>query len=116
MNIQHIGTGARMSEAVIHGGTVYLAGQVAIGATIEEQTRAVLGQIDALLAQAGTSKAHLLRALIWLPDISDFGGMNAVWDDWIAGVTPPARATGEVRLAAREYRIEIIITAALPSA
>ena len=116
MDIQHIGAGARMSEAVIHGGIVYLAGQVALGATVEEQTRTVLGQIDALLAKAGTSKAYLLRAMIWLPDISEFGAMNAVWDDWIAGVTPPARATGEVRLAAPEYRIEVIITAALPSA
>ncbi len=116
MDIHHIGTGARMSEAVIHGDTVYLAGQIALGSTVEDQARAVLSQIDTLLAQAGTSKAHLLRAVIWLADIADFGAMNIVWDDWIAGVRAPVRATGEVRLAGPEYRIEIIITAALPSA
>lgn len=113
MTIRRIEPGPRMSQAVVHDNMVYIAGQVgAPGASVTEQTRAVLGQIDALLAEAGTDKSRILTATIWLADIATFGEMNAVWDNWIDQANPPARATGEVRLAAPQYKVEIIVVAA----
>lgn len=113
MTITRIETGPRMSEAVIHGDTVYLAGQVGEGDSVTTQTRFALDEIDRLLGLAGSSKAHILRATIWLADMADFAEMNAVWDGWIADVAAPARATGEARLATADYKVEIIITAAV---
>ncbi|WP_088182937.1 RidA family protein [Sphingobium sp. Z007] len=113
MTITRIETGPRMSEAVIHGDTVYLAGQVGEGDSVAGQTQFALDEIDRLLGLAGSSKAHILRATIWLADMADFAGMNAVWDAWIADVAAPARATGEARLATADYKVEIIITAAV---
>jgi len=102
-----------MSQAVVHGGVVYLAGQVgAPGASVAEQTRAVLAQVDRLLAEAGSDRSRLLSATIWLADIADFAEMNSVWEAWIDPANPPARATGECRLAAPEFKVEIIVTAA----
>ncbi len=113
MTVRRIEPGPRMSQAVVHGNTVYLAGQVgAPGASVAEQTRAVLGQVERLLAEAGSNKSRILSATIWLADIADFAEMNAVWDAWIDPANPPARATGESRLAAPEYKVEIIVTAA----
>lgn len=113
MTIRRIEPGRRMSQAVVHGDTVYLAGQVgAPGESVVAQTRAVLAQIDRLLAEAGSDKSRILTATIWLADIADFAEMNSVWDDWVDPANPPARATGESRLAAPEYRVEIIVTAA----
>ena len=111
--ITRIQPGARMSEAVIHGNTVYLAGQVGEpGDDVTAQTKTTLAEIETLLAQAGTDKSKILMATIWLADIADFAGMNRVWDAWVSQTAPPARATGESRLAAPEYRVEIIIVAA----
>ena len=90
MSIVRLDKGARMSEAVIHGNTVYLAGQVAEGADVATQTRAVLANIDALLARAGSSKANILSATIWLADMADFAEMNSVWDAWVDKENPPA--------------------------
>jgi enamine deaminase RidA (YjgF/YER057c/UK114 family) len=113
MTIARIDAGPRMSQAVIHGDTIYLAGQVgAPGESVTRQTQAVLAQVDALLARTGSDKDHLLSATIWLADMVDFAEMNAVWDAWIAGSPPPTRATGEARLATPDYRVEIIIVAA----
>lgn len=115
MTIERLHSGPRMSQAVIHNGLVYLAGQIgAPGEDTAAQTRAVLDKIDALLAEAGTDKSHVLTATIWLADMSDFGAMNGIWDQWLGGANAPARATGEVKLATPDYRVEIIITAALP--
>ncbi|WP_409515391.1 RidA family protein [Brevundimonas sp.] len=106
--------GARMSEAVIHGNTVYLAGQVGEpGDDITAQTKTTLAEIDALLAQAGTDKSKILMATIWLADIADFEAMNAVWDAWVDKANPPARATSEGKLASPEYLVEIIVVAAV---
>jgi enamine deaminase RidA (YjgF/YER057c/UK114 family) len=114
-DITRIETGPRMSQAVIHNGTVYLAGQVgAPGAGVAEQTRAVLGEIDRLLAATGTDKTRILSAQIWLADMAAFGEMNAVWDEWVPQGSTPARATGSADLATRDYKVEIIVTAALP--
>ncbi len=113
MTIRRIEPGPRMSQAVVHGGVVYLAGQVgAPGASVAEQTRAVLAQVDRLLAEAGSDRSRLLSATIWLADIADFAEMNSVWEAWIDPANPPARATGECRLAAPEFKVEIIVTAA----
>jgi enamine deaminase RidA (YjgF/YER057c/UK114 family) len=104
-----------MSQAVINNGVVYLAGQVAKeGEDVETQTRSVLGEIDRLLALAGTNKSRLLTATIWLVDIGQFAAMNKVWDAWVDPKNTPARATGEVKLAAPKYLVEIIVSAALP--
>jgi len=115
MTITRIEQGPRMSQAVINRDTVYLAGQVGqLGDSIIEQTATVLAKIDALLAQTGSGKNHLLSATIWLADMADFSDMNAVWDAWLAGFPTPARATGESKLAAPGYKVEIIIIAAKP--
>lgn len=104
-----------MSKAVIHGDTVYLAGQVADkkkGASVGEQTAEILSIIDDLLAQAGTDKGKLLSANIWLTDISTFADMNAVWDAWVVQGATPARATVQAQLASAEYKVEIAVIAA----
>jgi enamine deaminase RidA (YjgF/YER057c/UK114 family) len=113
MAITRIDPGPRMSEAVIHGNTIYLAGQVgAPGASVTEQTKAVLASIESLLARCGSSKSKILTATIWLSDIASFAEMNAVWDAWVDRDNPPARATSEGKLAAPDYKVEIIVTAA----
>lgn len=112
--IKRIECGPRMSEAVIHNGVVYLAGQVGNpGDSVADQTRAVLAQVDRLLAEAGTDKTRILKAQIWLADITDFAEMNAVWDTWVPQGHCPARATGEAKLATPDYKVEVIVTAAL---
>ena len=113
MTIRRIESGPRMSQAVVHGNTVYLAGQVgAPGESATIQTQTILAQIDALLAEAGTDKSKLLSATIWLADMADFAAMNVVWEAWIGGQNAPARATGEVKLATPAYKVEIIAIAA----
>ena len=113
MTIKRFETGPRMSQAVVHGGTVYLAGQVAKGAAVKEQTTAILRQIDALLAAAGTDKSKLLSATIWLTDMSKFSEMNSVWDPWVSPGNTPARACVESKLAAPDYLVEIGVICAL---
>ncbi|MCK6421168.1 MAG: RidA family protein [Aquabacterium sp.] len=113
--VQRYDVGARMSEMAVHNGVCYLAGQVAVGGApdIEGQTREVLAAIDALLARAGTDKTRILRAQIYLADMADFPGMNAVWDGWVVpGHTPP-RATVQALLAKPQWKVEIVVTAAL---
>lgn len=112
--ITRIESGARMSKAVIHGDTVYLAGIVADDpkADITTQTKQVLAEIDRLLAAAGTDKTKLLRTNIWLSDMANFGAMNAVWDSWVSQGNTPARATVEASLATPDYKVEIMVVAA----
>lgn len=113
MSITRLHSGPRMSQAVIHGDTVYLAGQVgAPGKSVTEQTQTILNQIDALLAETGSAKSKVLSATIWLADMADFAEMNAVWDAWVGGQDAPTRATGEAKLATPDYKVEIIIVAA----
>lgn len=113
-SIKRLHAGPRMSQAVIHGNTVYLAGQVGRpGGTVAEQTKDVLEAIDKLLAESGSHKSKILQAIIWLADMKDFAEMNAVWDKWVDGPNAPARATGEAKLAGPEYLVEIIVTAAI---
>lgn len=116
MSIRRLDVGPRMSQAVIHGNTVYLAGQVAADpkADTTGQTQQILAQIDRLLAQAGTDKTRILSATIWLSNMGTFAEMNAVWDAWVAKGNTPARATTEAKLAGPDYRVEIACIAALP--
>jgi enamine deaminase RidA (YjgF/YER057c/UK114 family) len=112
--ITRLKPGPRMSEAVVYHGIVYLAGQVGSpGDSVTDQTRTVLAEIDALLALAGSDKTRILKAQIWLADIADFAEMNAVWDAWVPPGNAPARATGEAKLATPDYKVEIIVTAAV---
>jgi enamine deaminase RidA (YjgF/YER057c/UK114 family) len=113
MTVTRYETGPRMSQAVVHGDTIYLAGQVGTpDAPVADQTRQVLAAIDRLLAEAGSDKTRILSATVWLADMADYAAMNAAWDAWVAPGHAPARATGESRLAAPGYRVEIIIVAA----
>ena len=113
-DIKRIGTGARMSEAVCYNGIVWVAGQVGKpGDSVADQTRSCLAEVDRILAEAGTDKTRILSAQIWLADMSTFAEMNAVWDTWVAAGHTPARATGEARLATPDYKVEVIVTAAL---
>ena len=113
MTITRIESGDRMSQAVVHNGIAYLAGQVGKpGEDATAQTQEVLAQIDRLLALAGSDKTKILTAQVWLADMADFAAMNAVWDGWVAKGHAPARWTGEAKLATPDYRVEIIVTAA----
>jgi enamine deaminase RidA (YjgF/YER057c/UK114 family) len=114
--ITRIEAGKRMSSAVVHEGRVFLAGQVAevnAGKSVGEQTREILATIDKLLKKAGTDKTRILSANIWLSDISTFAEMNAEWDKWIVAGQTPARATVESKLAGPQYKVEIMLTAAV---
>jgi len=115
MPVRRIEVGPRMSQAVVHGNTVYLAGQVAANPTpsVPDQTKQILGQIDKLLKDAGSDKTKLLSATIYLSDIRTFADMNGVWDGWVSAGNTPARATVEAKLAGPQYLVEISIIAAL---
>ena len=116
MTIKRIKCGARMSQAVVHGGVVSTAGQVALKAAGEDagkQTEAILAAIDALLAEVGTDKSQLLTANIWLADMADFAAMNEVWDAWVVEGATPTRACVESKLAAPQFTVEIAVTAAV---
>ena len=113
-DIKRIETGTRMSQAVVHNGVAYLAGQVGAPRTsVSDQTTAILAQIDRLLGECGTDKTRILTAQIWMADMAQFAEMNAVWDAWVAPGHAPARATGESALATPDYKVEIIVTAAV---
>ena len=116
MTITRIGTGKRMSQAVVHNGVAYLAGIVAEearGKSVLEQTQDVLAQIDAILKQAGSDKTKILKANIWLTNMAAFAQMNEAWDTWVVQGHTPARATVESKLAAPGYDVEIMVEAAL---
>ncbi|MBC7798997.1 MAG: RidA family protein [Gemmatimonadaceae bacterium] len=114
--IRRLAPEARLSGAVVHAGTVYLAGQVADdpSADAEHQTADILRQIDALLNEAGTDKTYLLSVQIFLADLTDLAAMNRAWDAWLDPQHKPARATVEARLANPAWRVEITGIAALP--
>lgn len=116
MNIRRIAPEPRLSGAVVHNATVYLAGQVALdtGGDAQAQTADILRQIDALLNEAGTDKTYLLSAQIFLADLADFDAMNRAWDAWLDTRHKPARATVQARLANPAWRVEITGIAALP--
>lgn len=114
MTIQRLHVGSRLSEAAIHQGVIYLAGQVpeSGAASIADQTREVLGHVDRLLAEADSDKSRILMCQIFLSDIDDIDAMNTVWDEWVAKGQSPPCATVQARLAKPEWRIEVVVTAA----
>ena len=113
--IKRLETGPRMSQAVVHGNTVYLAGQVADDPSVDVagQTRQILASIDKLLAAAGSDKTRILSATIYLAEIGTFAQMNSAWDAWVPQGHTPARATVEAKLATPQYRVEIQVIAAI---
>jgi enamine deaminase RidA (YjgF/YER057c/UK114 family) len=118
MSIERIGVGPRMSAVVVHGHTLYVAGQVAdkaAGGSVGEQTKDILGIIDGLLAKAGSDKKHLLSATVYLTDIKAFAEMNVAWEAWVVPGHTPARATVEAKLAAPQFTVEIACIAAKPA-
>jgi enamine deaminase RidA (YjgF/YER057c/UK114 family) len=115
MTVERKETGPRMSQIVIHGNTVYLAGVVArdnAGKSVTDQTKEILATIDKYLAQAGSDKTKILSTNIWLADMSTFAEMNAIWDAWVAPGNTPARATVEAKLATPAHKVEIMVVAA----
>ena len=115
MTIQRFEPGPRMSQAVVHGDTVYLAGVVAktaAGESVAKQTQEILSIIDGHLAKAGSDKSKLLTATIYITDMKNFAEMNAVWDSWVSAGNTPARATVEAKLASPDYLVEIMVVAA----
>ena len=115
--ITRLHTQTRMSKTVIHGDTIYLCGQTSGGSeasTMAEQTQEALSRVDTLLAKVGSSKAHLLSALIHINDMADFAEMNAVWDAWLPEGCAPARTTVQAALARPELRFEVTVVAGKP--
>jgi enamine deaminase RidA (YjgF/YER057c/UK114 family) len=114
MSVKRLQVGPRLSQAVVHGNTVYLAGIVAGDEpTTKAQTETILKKIDALLAAAGSNKSKLLTATVYLADMKKYDEMNAAWDTWVDPMNTPARATVETKLAAQKYLVEIMVTAAI---
>ncbi len=112
--VAKLGGSARFSAISIHGGVAHLAGQVSqLTGDITEQAQDVFTKVDALLEQAGTSRENLISVQIWLGDMADYDGMNAVWDAWVSGITPPTRVCVEARMAKPHYRIEVLALAAV---
>jgi enamine deaminase RidA (YjgF/YER057c/UK114 family) len=113
-NIQRFHVGKRLSDMVVHGDTIYLAGQIADDTTlpVKGQTQEVLAMIDRLLGEAGSDKTRILTAQIFLADMADFGAMNEAWDAWVPAGHTPARATVEARLAGPAHKVEIVVVAA----
>ncbi len=115
MQITRLHVGKRLSEIAIHNGTIYLAGQIAEDTTqdIEGQTREVLAHVDRLLQEVGSDKTCILMCQIYIADMANFAGMNAVYDEWVAAGHTPPRATVEAKLANPACLVEIVVTAAL---
>lgn len=114
MDIKRLHVGKTLSEASVHNGTIYLAGQIAEDTTqnIEGQTREVLGHIDRLLGEAGSDKSRILMCQIYISDVKDFDSMNEVWNEWVAEGNSPPRATVEAKLVRPEILVEIVVIAA----
>lgn len=115
--IRRFHVGDRLSDMAVFNNVAYLAGQVPDDATqdIRGQTAQVLAMVDKLLIEARTDRAHILMAQIFLADLADFDGMNDIWDDWVPPGDAPPRATVQARLARPEWKIEIVVTAAIAS-
>lgn len=112
-DITRMHTGQRMSQIVMHGDTIYLAGQVGNPEDgVADQTRTCIEKVEALLAEAGSDSTRILQCTIWLADMADFAEMNAVWDAWVPEGHAPARACGEAKLATPDFKVELLVTAA----
>lgn len=114
-DIQRFNVGKRLSDMAVYNGVAYLAGQVPDDGKgdIGQQTREVLANIDRLLAETGSDKTRILMAQIFLADLNDFAGMNAVWETWLPAGNAPPRATVQALLADPDFKVEIVVTAAV---
>lgn len=115
MTIKRFHMGPRMSQVVVHRGTIYFAGQVADEPqpSVREQTRQILAKIDRLLTEAGSDSSKILSANVWLADMGRFAEMNEVWDAWVGPGATPARATVEAKLARPANLVEIMVVASV---
>jgi len=116
MSIQRIQPSKRFSEVVIHSNTAYFAGQVpekTVKQNAYEQTKEVLSLIDKLLAEIGSEKSKILTTQIFLADMADYAQLNQAWDEWVDSKNPPSRATVEAKLADPDWKVEIVIIAAV---
>lgn len=115
-HIQRHHTNDRMSQIVVHGNTVYIAGQVAWknkGGSIADQTAEILNAIESYLLEAGSSKEHMLSASVWLSNVAlQFDEFNQVWDKWVPKGHAPARACVEAVLAGPDFYVEVAVIAA----
>ena len=113
--IERVNVEKRLSDMAIYNGVAYLAGQVPDDASLdmEQQTAQVLATIDGLLATAGTDKSRILMATVYVANMKEFDAMNRAWDAWVAPGNAPPRATVESRLVNPDYKVEIVVTAAL---
>ncbi len=113
MAIQRFGMGPIFSKRVERDDLVFLAGLTADdqSAPVKGQTEQVLAKIDALLAEAGSSKSRILTATVYLADMSLKGAMNEVWKAWVDAKNPPARVCVGVALEGKVL-VEIIVIAA----
>ena len=95
--------GAPYSQAIKANGLVFVSGQLGlkpdhaemVGDTIEEQTRQVFDNLDAILTEAGSGLDRIVKTTVFLASLDDFQGMNSVYAERV-GNTPPARSTIEV--------------------
>jgi enamine deaminase RidA (YjgF/YER057c/UK114 family) len=115
MQIKRYDTNKRMSQAVVHGGFAFLAGQVADDTSqdVKGQTAQIVAKIDRLLAKVGSDKTKILSATVWLASISSYSDMNEIWDAWVPEGDAPARACVESKLAQPQYTVEIGVIAAV---
>ena len=115
MQIKRYDTGKRMSQAVVHGGFAFLAGQVADDTSqdVKGQAAQILAKIEALLAKLGSDKTRILTASIWLASYTSYNDVNEVWDAWVPEGEAPARACVEAKLAFPQYTVEIGVIAAV---
>ena len=113
--IKRVNVAKRLSDMAVFNNVAYLAGQVAddVSQDVTGQTAQVLATIDKLLAEAGTDRTRILMAQIFVANMKEFDGMNKAWDAWVADGNAPPRATIEARLASADYKVEIVVTAAL---
>jgi enamine deaminase RidA (YjgF/YER057c/UK114 family) len=113
--IERVNVGKRLSDMAIYNGVAYLAGQVAEDRSLDitGQTQQILATIDDLLQKAGTNKSRILMAQIFVANIAEYDAMNKAWDAWVADGNAPPRATIEARLAHPDYKVEIVVTAAV---
>lgn len=113
--VQRFDVGTRLSEMAVHNGVAYLAGQVPADASqdMAGQATQVLAAIDALLARAGTDKRKILMCQIFITDLADFPALNAAWEAWVPAGHAPPRATVKAQLARPEWKVEMVVTAAI---
>ena len=113
MKIDRFDADSRMCDMAATDSLVFISGQVptTLDAPVSTQTAEVLEKLDAMLARAGSDKAHLLTATIYLRDFRDYAEMNAAWDRWVDTQQPPARDCFKVELANPGWKVEIVATA-----